>query len=260
MSTKLIMVTGVQRSGTSALFYSLAEDRRLACFQESADSEVFLRWNLRPEKEIRSVLKAGGRPVLMKPTNETAYREVSDLCEEYRDYDLSLVWIFRDPVNVFSSTLEWYSVERKANNPFYDSLCGRPDPFSAADEFVEIWNCRNLSFLRSLGRPGLRAALVKYEDLIADPRVFDGLCVFLGVEGRSKFLGDSLGGYRRFPAPLRRRLRRGTADVFDRLMEARTFQPQLSAGRRLGIFLKRQLAARELRALAGALGIGSAGA
>jgi len=116
---KIVMVTGVQRSGTGALFYALAEDLGVRVFQESNASEFYLGWNLRSETELRPLLTASAQTVLTKPVNETSRRSVAELLREFTAHETWIVWIYRDPVNVFASTLEWYSVPRNANDRFY---------------------------------------------------------------------------------------------------------------------------------------------
>ena len=44
---ELIMVTGVQRSGTNVLFDSLATDRTLSAFPEDIDSEFYCNFRFR---------------------------------------------------------------------------------------------------------------------------------------------------------------------------------------------------------------------
>lgn len=89
-----------QRSGTNALFNSFAKDTNFRWFNESDDSKIFYEWNLRPESEIRPILR-GSSPVLLNPVNETDFRNVIDVIKEYEDDDLWIAWIYRDPVNVY---------------------------------------------------------------------------------------------------------------------------------------------------------------
>lgn len=101
---RFIFVMGVQRSGTNALRRSLSLSPGVIAFNEAEDSEYFHNWYLRPEPDIREHLMAVPLPVLFKPISETLRRPLADIIEEYADYDLSVVWIYRDPLNVYYST------------------------------------------------------------------------------------------------------------------------------------------------------------
>jgi hypothetical protein len=198
---RLVMVMGVQRSGTNAFFNSLAADTRYRLFNESDDSEVFFDWNLRPEPEIRALFTQPGE-VLLKPVNETDFREVSDVLHEYRHYDVWIPWIYRDPVNVHHSWwVKWHTPE--------------------VDAFVEMWNRRNRSILNALSHHAAKIAIVSYEDLVKDRRVFDKVCRFFDIAGDYKFRPDSGSGRRALPADVIQFIDRGTAQVRAALGEAR---------------------------------------
>jgi hypothetical protein len=49
---ELIMVMGVQRSGTTALFHSLATDKTLTVLPEDIDSAFYYQFRLRPVTEL----------------------------------------------------------------------------------------------------------------------------------------------------------------------------------------------------------------
>ena len=202
MNQRIVMLMGVQRSGTNALFNSLAADGRYRAFNEDQD-EIFVDWNLRPEHEIRGILLGGG-PVLMKPVNETDFREVIDVVREYRDYDVWIPWIYRDPVNVhFSWLTKW-----------------RMPPL---EEFITMWTRRNRSILSALPDIGSRVSIVRYEDLVADRGTFDRLCAFFGIEGEYQFREDSNEGRRNLPAPVIEEIERRTSSLMADLDSNRGF-------------------------------------
>jgi hypothetical protein len=62
---RLIMVMGVQRSGTTVLFDSLARDETLTSFGESVDSAVYYKYRLRPLAEIAPIFNAAVGAVLL---------------------------------------------------------------------------------------------------------------------------------------------------------------------------------------------------
>src|SRR5437870_650391 len=102
-SHELIMVMGVQRSGTSVLYDSLKTDRTLTAFPEDIDSAFYCNFRLRPVSELAPVIERGPARILLKPISETGTRSLAKVAEEYRSYPLHFVWIYRDPVNVFDS-------------------------------------------------------------------------------------------------------------------------------------------------------------
>ena len=67
---QLIMVMGAQRSGTTALFRSLAQDRALTSFNESAEDALYYLYRLRPVRETAPILNAAPGAVLLKPITE----------------------------------------------------------------------------------------------------------------------------------------------------------------------------------------------
>src|SRR5437016_7529429 len=54
---ELIMVMGVQRSGTNVLFDSLATDRTLSAFPEDIDSAFYCNFLLRPLSELAALIE-----------------------------------------------------------------------------------------------------------------------------------------------------------------------------------------------------------
>ncbi len=199
------MVMGVQRSGTNALRRSLSLDPRVAGFNESKDSPLFKNWYLRREASIRDFLNGVPGTVLIKPISETRKRTVADIFEEYQAYDLWMPWIYRDPVNVYHSRIR------------------RWPELTDIDRFVDSWNSRNRSALEAIPGHADRMAIVRYEECIADPTVFWGLCRFLNVEGEYLFRRDSAGGYRRLDRELQQRILEGTSEVLQELDAARRF-------------------------------------
>ncbi|MBW8010816.1 MAG: sulfotransferase domain-containing protein [Chloroflexi bacterium] len=150
MSKRLIMVMGVQRSGTTALFQSLSRDLNLISFNESQNSEIFNNFLLSPEPKIRPTLISVADPVLLKPISETKKRTVTDLFKEFKDYDLQIVWIYRDPANVF------YFMTQMG--------CQRPNRVTAKF-FAHDWNRRNRFLLEGLSEYPFGIMVVRYEDL-----------------------------------------------------------------------------------------------
>lgn len=206
---KIIMVVGCQRSGTNTLFRSLAADRQIKSFNENAKSTVFESFLLRPEPEIRPILQSIEGAILLKPISETKERSLNDVLDEYGNYSLWIVNIYRDPVDVFCSTiLTWPGT--------YD-----------ADKFILEWNDRNKRALSISPKHKAQFANVKYEDLITDPKVFFDLCRFLRVNGKYLFRRNSGNGRRLLRWKIKAKIDHGTSDVLKELEENRTFKSKM---------------------------------
>ena len=202
------MVMGVQRSGTTALFKSLARDSALTSFDERVDDSIYYLYRLRPLREIAPHLDAASGPVLLKPITETVHRSFEDLRDEYSAYALQFIWIYRDPINVLRS------MSRKGWFPFGSE--GKNGP--------EKWVARNLLALRYQKKCPAEILIVRYEDLICDPRVFRSLCESLGVNGVPTFRGDQGSGWRDVPAAVQGAIRDITSPTLRALDSARTFR------------------------------------
>lgn len=226
--TRLVLLMGVQRSGTNALFKSLTSDPAVLGVNEAPDSAFFQDVLLRPERELRPHLQAWAGPVVLKPISETNWRSVAAVLEEFSAYELRIPWIYRDPVNCFYS-----HVER------WEGFRGRPEAFAAH------WSARNASALEAVqAQPG-SVAVIRYEDLVADPAVFAALCAWLEIPGSYLFRPDRSQGRTQVPADQQARIDADTAEVLARLEAARSFRAGdagalTRTGARLAGRLKRQ--------------------
>jgi len=204
---RLVMIMGVQRSGTNALFKCLTSSAGVQGYNESPDNDFFEGINLRPERELRELIRRAPRHLVLKPINETMHRQVGDVLQEFALHAPRVVWIFRDPVNCYQSHIvQWKGFRDKP----------------AA--FAEAWCRRNASALAACGDQAEELAVVAYEDLVADPAVLKELCGFLGIPGAYLFRGDSGGGRRAQPPEVQERIDALTAQVWQQLRAARSFR------------------------------------
>jgi len=233
-------VMGVERSGTTALFRSLGADRRLTTFSEGEGPLYDARMYLRPEAASRAFLQGSPGPILTKPLNETTTRDVTAVLNEFEAYRPRLIWIYRDPVNVYHS----WMVERWAAGAFVSF-------------FLHQWNARHRRLLAALGTHGEHITLVRYEDLILDPHVWVETSERVCIDGQSLFRPDSRAGRAQIPLPLQDRIDAETLDVWDRLEEARTFRPRMlrTLTQRYGHALRRDEARRQALGRAAALDV-----
>ncbi|RME23618.1 MAG: hypothetical protein D6798_13160 [Deltaproteobacteria bacterium] len=203
---RLVLIMGVQRSGTNALFKSLTSAPGVLGVNESPDSAFFENVLLRPEPALRPHLRAHDGPIVLKPISETNRRGVDEVIDELLAHDPVVPWIYRDPVNCFHSHVQRWKGFR-----------GRPQ------QFAEHWSRRNRLALDALDRHGDRIAIVRYEDLVADPSVFHALADFVGVPGSYLFRADRGLGRNHQPAEVQACIDAGTAATVARLDAARRF-------------------------------------
>jgi hypothetical protein len=206
--TRLMMVMGIQRSGTNALFRALSADPALVSFNESDNGPWYDKMFLRPETELRVHLSSIPGPVLLKPISETKRRSVRAVLDEFEAYRPQVVWIYRDPVNCFYSHTERWS-----------GFVGDPAGF------VSHWCHRNQMLLDAVSDFTDQIAVIRYGDLIADPHVFGDLQTKLGVQGRYRFRADRAAGRRDLDRNVQECIDSGCAPTLRELDQARSFTP-----------------------------------
>ncbi len=197
---------GVQRSGTNALFKCLTSDPAVEGHNEAPDNIYFEDVLLRPLDQLRPHLDAQARPLVLKPISETNRRGLDELLTELAPWDPRVVWIYRQPLNCYQSHVERWQGFRD-----------RPAAFA------EHWSARNRLALRALADHGERIAVVRYEDLIADPAVFAALCSWLELPGAYLFRPDRGRGEAQ-AEEVQAQIDHGTAEVLALLDEARRFR------------------------------------
>lgn len=206
---KLVFVMGMQRSGTTALAETLGQDSRIHVEHESPGNDFYDNYFLRPEAEIRDKLWRIKRRVLLKPISETQRRSVEETLEEFADYGVRVAWIYRDPVNVWSSMqVEFQLTEADRHG------------------WAWQWNQGNRSVLDALYGPHReRIALVRYEDLIAHRATYAALCRFLEIEERCNLFwrADANKGRRRLDDALQQAIEADCAETLAELDRRRLF-------------------------------------
>jgi hypothetical protein len=211
-SCKLIMVMGVQRSGTNVLFESLATDRTLSAFPEDIDSAFYYNFLLRPVGELTPLIERVPGRILLKPITETGRRSLVELAQEYRSYALRFVWIYRDPVNVFDSMRRerWIAAE-DVDQPAH----------------ILGWRKRNEYALEFQQQNPEQIAIVRYEDLCLDPKVFRQLTRWLRANCSSYFRKDSAEGRKCTPSAAQKNIDAGAGETLRALDAARRFRARL---------------------------------
>jgi cytochrome P450 len=206
---KLIMIMGMQRSGTTALFETLSTARRLVSHAESPNDPIYDDYFLRPESAIRQVLQSSSSPVLLKPVRELTRRKLVSVIDEYADYDLSILWLYRDPVNVVFS---------------YSAKGWERDATIVALQWIDV--NRMLIQLSAAHRPKL--TVLRYEDLVSDGSILKALRRKLGIGGHSTLRPDSNAGRAQLPIATQARIDAITSKT---LLDLQRFPTGLDCGR-----------------------------
>ena len=210
---KLIMIMGMQRSGSTALFDTLRTAPRLISHAESPDGPIYNDYFLRPESAIRHLLRSSGSHVLLKPVRESERRTLVSVIDEYADYDLSILWLYRDPVNVVFS----YSVK------------GWLHATTLALEWVALeWIARNRMLIQLPDAYRPKLTVLRYENLVRDGLVLRAVQRKLGIRGQSKFRPDSNAGRAKMPIATQARIDAMTSGT---LLDLDRFPTGLDFGR-----------------------------
>lgn len=204
---RLVMIMGFQRSGTTALFDTLASAPGVSPRHEHADDDIYDDYFLRPEPQIRPVLAALPGTVLLKPVRESQRRSPLEVAEEYRDYDLTMIWLYRDPVNVYRSWaakgwVKWH-----------------PQGLS------QHWVTRNQKCLASRAALGDTLLIVRYEDLVTSAACVAALAGRLGLTVESTLRADSNAGRARVAADVQKEIDAATRATLEQLDHARSIRP-----------------------------------
>lgn len=171
-SCKIVMILGYQRSGTSALISSFEKDEDYAIYTESNNSLLMYKWLLRPEKNIRFFLNKT-KKIITKPITESYIRTSGELFEEYKNYDIQYILLVRSVENIFYSN-------SKHDNEYYGN---------DIEKFIPLYNKRMKNTLTGLDKKN--GLVIKYEDIIDKPVIYDKICDFLGLKGDYIFRKDS---------------------------------------------------------------------
>jgi hypothetical protein len=203
---RLVMILGFQRSGTTALFETLASAPGVSPRQEHANDDVYDDYFLRPEPQIRPVLAALPGTVLLKPVRESRRRSPLEIAEEYRNYDLTMIWLYRDPVNVYQSWLE----KQWVTNP---------------QGIGQHWVSRNKKCLASRAALGDKLIIVRYEDLVTSPACVAALAGRLGLTVESTLRADSNAGRTHVAADVQQEIDAATRATLEQLDDVRSIRP-----------------------------------
>ena len=214
---KLIILMGVQRSGTTALFNVLASVPGVSACQEAASDSIYDDFYLRPEREIREALHSLPGAVLLKPVRESEVRSPGEVAAEYKDYDLRIIWLYRDPINVFYS---------------YSRLGWADSSLIGAKIFANRWAQRNLGAMVDAPRLEGQILIVCYEDLVAHPNLVNNLCAALWLENppQNTLRKDSESGRLSLPRSIQALIEKRTAEILRNLKKKRSIYPHASTG------------------------------
>lgn len=197
---RLRMVMGYQRSGTNALFKCLSS-QAVVSLGETYRSDVYRKWLLRSEKELRLSFARIDKPILLKPISESYVRSMDDVIAEFHAYDLKIVFICRDPVNVYYSNL------------LHDPLQYGQDIRS----FTSLWQQRlRRSICHERFLPS-HVIYVRYEDLVSDGSLVDSVARYVDLPATNCLTKDLNAGYTRLSEGDIRFVKQETNDLVEAL-------------------------------------------
>jgi len=171
-----LMIMGVHRSGTTALLESLEKDDRLYAFHEAKNNFIYDNWQLRPLDQLMKRMKQKFmHRLLFKNLNFYKIKQsVSDVIIEYSQHNLQIIWLYRNPVNVYYSYIQKWPSFKKGKL-----------------QWISHWNDRNESAIAAKEAYPDLIHFIKYEELVNDKDVFRVLCRKIGVDGSYIFKPDS---------------------------------------------------------------------
>ena len=178
------------------LLSSLSADTYFIVINEY-EAEYFDNWFLRPLADFKEKIDSNPNPYIFKPISETKIRSIQDVIDEYSEYDVQVVWIYRNPVNVY------YSQVIKLGNSVH--------------AFISDWNKRNTEVLNAYAIIPERITVVKYKDLIGNEELFNKLCNKLNIKGVLNFEKDSESGMKILSKRLQKDIVIGTKEVYSLL-------------------------------------------
>jgi hypothetical protein len=189
------------------MLQTLGQDDAVQIENEHPDNELYFEYRLRAEPTIRSLLWSYRRRIVLKPVADVDFEPVADIVGEFEEYDPLAVWLYRDPVNVWSSAKSTFDL-----------------PPSMLDEWIQKWRAGNESLLAAMEGPLRdRFLIVRYEDLISQREVFRDVCQFLEVEDRNNLFWreDRRTGRRGLLTEIQNVIGQRTSDVTARLDQVR---------------------------------------
>ena len=212
---KLICASGYQRSGTTVLFNSLAARNRHCSFNESPDNEAFTNKNLLPQNILMPLATKCGGKLIVKPNKLFSMFTLDEIAQRYSNFDMRIVWSFRNPVDVYSSH---FQMARRTKIQDHGE-----SEFDA--KLVNAWKARNSAVLNGIRRRVVPILIVQYEELIASNERNEKISRFCGVEymprhkmkhnhGLGQYLSDTV----------RRKVTEETRGIYEELIEAEGHQ------------------------------------
>ncbi|MCP4960798.1 MAG: sulfotransferase, partial [Actinomycetia bacterium] len=189
----LLLIFGSQRSGTTMLSSIFDADPQARLFDEmgSLSSSDPNRLRLNDLDDVRSQMQGSLSPLVVAKPLVESHRVVELLEELPNSY---AVWMFRSYIDVTSSRLKRWGDDVGDRNlrPIYendqtswravdlephvrDMIVSHPfEDLSAADGSALFWYARNTHFFRQHLHEHPRVLMVRYEDLVTDPRTTMG--------------------------------------------------------------------------------------
>lgn len=195
----VILLLGVQRSGTNAIRRSLENDKLILSINESISNDFFKDWLLKPKSEYENKINGlHNVTLLLKPVQETRKRNIISIMNDFSEYKTTILWPFRNPINVY------YSQKIKKDRSVY--------------EFLNDWINRNSDAIK-YSENNNNIIFIPYEKLINDKEYFASLCVKINVNGKFMFKQDSKKGELNLNNKIKNEITKRTQEIYSKLYD-----------------------------------------
>lgn len=172
---RLVFTSGYQRSGTTVLFRSVEASHPGIAFNESPDNPLFVGKNLKRQGEIIEFVDSIGGLAIAKANKLFSMYKCAEIAERYSRFQLSLIWAFRNPVDVYAS--HWSMVNRQPTSEH---------PDAADEDIIAGMNERNHSVLRAVRTKRMRVLFLSHDAMSAGQDYRPLLQAFCGLTAQPK--------------------------------------------------------------------------
>jgi len=200
INKRVILLMGVQRSGTNALRKSLEHDTSIISYNEGIYNIFFEKWLLRPKKSYTEFLtQLNFKTVLLKPVQETRLKKIEEIITGFDIFNCYIIWPFRNPINVY------YSQNKKSKR--------------SIKSFIADWNKRNSDAIDFYINKKDDILFVEYEKLLTDKEYLNNIFKYTNINGKDIFLNDSNAGINTLSNPKKNRILIDTLSTHNKLLK-----------------------------------------
>jgi len=205
------------------MFRCLEKDFNTVGYNESPDSEMFENKNLLSPKIIKPVVNKhieNDNFVLVKPNKLAHNKQLSDILKQYREFNPSIIWMYRNPINVYYSFCEM--VEKHQPHIMEDWRNRISDVF-LDDE--KGWCARQQKAIDSCKSTHEKITVINYQDFLNNPqKILMHLYDRYGINGNSNAVRvDSNKGQKELSESVQQQIWNHCKTVYEKLESLRLY-------------------------------------